>query len=208
MFLLQNYNLHLFFHRICKLLGITVLTDNVAGIKAYNKKKPSFSEAGEETDIAPAELLLGFDGLADEYTLTGVPVNASPHYELLKLIKEDKDISCCDYIKRETTGCLDGRFPIKADIPGHTSASKKTTASVAAENYKPPLVYLVNDSYYILDGKHRCAAAALSGTPVRCRLIPLEEIRAYSYHQKLYKKMQKNPDKYSRNLALLHSIYR
>ena len=179
--------------------------ENKYGIKDFNS--PSFV-LNEDSLIKiiklnPANVFLGFDGLKNQYTLIDKPISDSPHMELIRLINSGKDISKCDYIIREINGFLDHRnkqFLGERLINYHQEMNKRS------DRDRLPLVYKIDDRYYVLDGKHRFASSYLSGdNAVKCILISCKEVAEWKYLLKLYNVLKRKKG-YSKQLNHIDSI--
>ena len=205
-----NAYLVLFAHRICKFFGIQLFYQSSRGVKVLNRKEDNIIPSIDGTVNVDASIVRFFaDGLFDEYSLTGKSLLDSPHYNLLKGIIE-KDYSLCeDYVCREATGTLDGRFELIVNnntLEMHSSSTLKNLESLKLDKYKHPKVLCFEGSYYALDGKHRLAMAAYLKKNIDCDVIAVSDIINTDYIKNLYKKMSKHYSRYSRNLNLLNAL--
>lgn len=122
--------------------------------------------------LSANDLYLGVDLLCDDYTLLDCPLMQSPHYFLMKAIKEGKAISETDYIKRMKSGTLDAR--VGAYIKNYQKFYDKYAlreGDAESDNYPPVLIYQIGGKNYIYDGKHRAALLAYKERPIRCQLV-------------------------------------
>lgn len=199
---------HLWVHRFYKLIGVTRYKFTRYGVKAYNKKHvaaPS-KENSREIEVNPAEVKLGFDGLNNRYTLAGVPIVKSPHFELEKLLEAGQPTESCDYVKRERTGSLDGRPCLFVSGESRRAAFERSKKQLLDGKYTPPCVFQICSDIYAIDGKHRLAAAALLKKKIRCLCVKPEFILNDSYHKGLCDKMRKRAGDYSKNLELMERL--
>ena len=194
----------LLLHRICKLFHIHHYYENEYGIKEHNKVAFEMKGTSIERVINPNTVYLGFDGLKDVYSLIGIPINKSPHYELMKLLENDKDICNSEYVQREKLGCLDGRYEIKPS--NHVMTYKNAKQTIINKSYAPAIIYAINGKYYAFDGKHRLALCCLLGVPCKCKIIDYKILANDAHTQRLYQEMKKR-DGYSKNLHLLEYIF-
>lgn len=195
-------NKDLLMHRICKVLHTSLYFENNYGIKVYNKPVVPVPDSylGEEFYIDPNQTCLGFDGLKDKYSLVGRDLKMSPHFQMIKSLFCGEDISECEYIKRETNGYLDGRYGI---VPcDHKAAMETALNRINTGIYDPAIVYMIDDEWYILDGKHRLALCAVIDTKCKCRTLDTEFFKNDVYTYNLYMKM-KNKESYELNKRLL-----
>ena len=195
----------LLLHRICKLFHIHHYYENEYGIKEHNKEVFEMKENPVEQVIDPNTVYLGFDGLKDLYSLVGIPINKSPHYELMKLLENDKEICNSEYVQREKLGCLDGRYEIKPS--NHAMKYKKAKQSIVSKSYAPAIIYAIDGKYYAFDGKHRLALCCLLGISCKCVIMDCRVLANDVHTQRLHQEMKKR-DGYSKNLQLLEHIFK
>lgn len=193
-------------YKLYKVLGKSKLYETSYGIKVVNPVhfRGQVFEYKEVT-VNPTELYLGCDALNDDYTLVGKPISQSPHFELVKLLSEDKTIDDCEYIRRKEIGTLDGRDGValsSSEKERHYMDYARSKNSLLNNTYEQPILYKVDGKYYIYDGKHRAAMACLLGVSIRCKVL---EIYSYSrdiYSNLVYQQMKKSPARYSKNLSI------
>lgn len=192
-------------NKIMRTVGKTIYFENAYGIKAY--AKPQFilmkDVKYDLIDIVPSTIHLSFDALKDEYSHVGIPLSESPHVELVKTLKEKEDIRTTSYYKKEINGRLDGRYELPDSqmlIDTHIAASKKI-------NKRYPIIYKADNTYYVLDGKHRLATALIEKQPnIKCIEISPSVIAQDKYTLDILKRMRKKPEKYSRNIQHINSL--
>lgn len=136
------------------------------------------TDGNEIVMISPDELFLGFDYLKDDYTLLDTSIKKSPHYDMMKKLYEEKDISDCEYIKRWVSGTLDWRYGfIKPDnFDFFVKRFIQSKENIEKNTIKPVIIYSFCGKYYIYDGKHRAAMCAYNEMSVPCIVIDTEHI--------------------------------
>lgn len=180
-----------FIDKILRFINCNCYYENKYGIKDFASPSFVLNDNPLITIIYlnPADVFLSFDGLKDQYTLIERSISDSPHVELIRLINSGKDISECDYIKRETNGFLDHRdkqFFGGKIINYHLEKNKKNNRE------RLPIVYKLDDKYYVLDGKHRFASSYLSGDDsIKCKEVPCKLVSDWGYLRKLYSILKK-----------------
>ena len=170
--------------KICLRCGIIFTYFNQKGLKNVNMglvaqiKSPYVLEKKE---LSASELYLGPDFLTDRYSLIGTTIVDSPHREFVACFLENKSVEATDYAKRWSDGTLDWRrqMPVSVSIAEWKKVAKKRIQEVENNNYKPVLVYLHDEKYYIYDGKHRAALCAAFGKKVVCEVIPESYVMGY-----------------------------
>lgn len=195
----------IFLHRLFKLFGKTLYFTTSTGIKALNKPPIKVSLSNSKVIYIPTkQLYLGFDGLKDSKTLLDTNIKDSPHFEMMKLLSEDKSIKECNYIKREQEGSLDGRYDQIVNtqtLEKHYSSFRRTIS----KEYLP-IVYHINNKYYILDGKHRISKLSLQHEVIQCICIEHACLQHDKYTIDLHKICSKHKD-YSINFQHLNYIF-
>jgi len=192
-------------NKTMKLMGRTVYFETAYGIKAYSKPPFTITNQGNvrTTEINPSEVLLSFDGLKDAYTHVGMSIAESPHVELIKAIMAGEDITQTRYFKEEINGCLDGRYEHKYS---HSLVERLIAAS-KEEKKEKPIIYRIESSYYVLDGKHRLATAIVKGlSSIQCIEIQSTEISEHVYTKMILKKMLDKPNEYKKNIQHIESL--
>ena len=192
--------------KVCRFLNISFCYATRYGV---NESDPVFPAVGsqEERTLDPASLRLGLDYLKDEYTLLGTPVTESPHYALMRSLQEGRGYEDTEYCRRMLAGSLDERPPIVAYylnpsyFPG---CFARCVREIESDSYEPILVYRVDGAYYIHDGKHHAAVAALLGRPLRCRVANCETIYC-SLSRKLCRYVDRHRA-YARHKSFLNAL--
>lgn len=191
--------------KLMSFLRYSCFYENKYGIKDFASQSFKLSDHNKVAivELNPADVYLSFDGLKNQYTLIDKPISESPHVELIRLINMGEDISACDYVKRETNGFLDHRdkeFISEKIINYHLEKNKMCDIS------RQPIVYKLDNKYYVLDGKHRFASAFLSGEEsVKCKEVSCKEIAEWKYLCKLYS-IVKNKKVYSKQLDHIEKL--
>lgn len=195
--------------KLFNIFNITKIYENKVGIKMINSQlKNQKQYIINEIKLDKEDLYLGFDALKDSYTLCGVAIKDSPHYNFINTIKNGENIKSTDYYIRYSKGVLDGRK--KKNI--HNKDIKKfyefyniRKKEIENEIYKPIQVYKINDKYYIADGKHRAAFCAVMNKKIKCYEIT-DDFLKDSTRIWIYNKMCKNKELYSKNIRLFQDI--
>lgn len=199
------YQLYRYLNKIAKIMDISLLYNTKVGIKSLNQLMQSYeSNSLGELYLKPQELFLGFDALKDDYSLVDVSIDNAPHISLMKALEKKQDLRTTEYCKRYANGTLDSREKVVISNKTINEFEKKfeiRKKEVIEENYSPVQVYKLHGKYYIADGKHRAALCTVLGQSVKCKVISNDFLND-SFRQWIYRKMLKNPDNYSRNLAL------
>jgi hypothetical protein len=73
-------------------------------------------------------------------------------------------------------------------------------------SYEPVTVYYLKGKYYIADGKHRAALAALLRGYVKCEVISNDYL-CDSYTLWILKRMKKQENLYGKNISFLEMKY-
>lgn len=194
-----------FQRKVAKVLGVTFVYKSRKGIKAVNPiMQNSEHQILKRMKLQPKDLFLGVDFLKDQYTLCGVNIEQSPHYDFMKALNNGTDISNTDYYKRYSDGTLDSRIPtyinaIIRDI--FRKMFKKRKKEIEQDNLEPVTVYELDGKYYIADGKHRAALCALFKKEVPCVVISRDYL-IDSYRLWMLKKMKKNEKYYKKNIEI------
>ena len=76
---------------------------------------------------------------------------------------------------------------------------------IESGTYEPPLIYQVDQSYYVFDGKHRLALCCMMGIKCKCRVMLTNELSSDTHTISLYHEMKKRED-YKQNIAFLNRI--
>ena len=195
--------------KIAATLGFTAIKETKFGIKSINCILKNYNLQCSNIIYVDAEkLYLGFDALKDTYSLCGVNILNSPHYELMKTIEAGDDVSMSDYCKRCEKGALDGRSAIhmnRYEIERLKEFYKQRKTSILENSIGPAQVYKINGQYYLADGKHRAALAASLGLKIRCVEISSDFLKD-SYRMWIYRKMIEKKELYKLNILLIDKI--
>lgn len=189
-----------------KRINTTLYFKNRYGVKAYNKSqfKISINDSYSIIGINPEEIYLGFDALKNEYTYLDTRLPDSPHVDLIRHITNNEDIYHTRYVQDEIAGRLDGRYEL---VDNHMLVTRHYECAKTPTNKEYPIVYVLNQRYYVIDGKHRLSMAFLNKeTNVLCIIIPLQKIANHSYTIGIFNKMKKVGDCYSKNLEHLREM--
>ena len=160
--------------------------------------------------LADAEdLLIGFDGLKDKYTLLGKPITDSPHMQFVELLKNNQKILDSEYMHRLQSGTLDLRQRKKI------SASKmkefytyfyRNSADIDNGSNKPIRVVCIGEKLYIADGKHRAAMCGLENKAVKC--IDATKLIYDSFYMWIIRKMKTREKDYRIHLSFYDEALR
>lgn len=191
--------------KICMEHNIYILLKTRIGIKNLNmlpltRRYGSEAENDNPIFVTPSDLYLGPDYLKDKYTLLGKCILESPHYDFMRAINDNMDITQTEYYSRIVAGKLDGRHRQRKRNKMFFH-SKKQEAEVAIDNgiYAPVKIYKWKERYYIYDGKHRAALCALKNKNVKCILIkPIVGEDMSLVDKEIYRLMAEN-NQYSRH---------
>lgn len=161
---------------------------------------------GSIIEIPTDKLFLGPDYLNNQNTLLNCGISQSPHYEFVKTIMEDGDLSKTEYIQRFVSGRLDWRrgSTKPRDFSYFNRMYLLSQNEIQANDYEPVIVYSLNGVYYIFDGKHRAALCANLNIPVRCNIVGSEIANANVWHY-MFSIVKGKPD-FSRHTEF-HDIY-
>lgn len=192
--------------RACRWAGVSYVRHTRVGIKGVNQIISSdlfeFHRRSDPVSCSPQELLMGFDGLHDRYSMVGVPLAESAHVALMTALRAGTLDRDNDYLQRAATGTLDLRFPQRVN-PGFVEALRghfeDCRHAIAAGGTPEVKVFRFGGKYFIADGKHRAAVALVCGTDVD--VVDVTTALFDSYYMWLARRMAKRPRLYARNLA-------
>lgn len=196
---------------ICKKFDISILYQSKVGIKSTNQLISSdalkFFQTESRCNIDGKSLHIGFDGLKDEFTLINRKIMDSPHFELMDLLCNNKDIMESEYIKRTLSGTLDFRFRRKIDKQYldhiHEKFEQKLLL-IKLDEYEPVKVINVNGQYFIIDGKHTAALCSYLEIAPKC--VEIEYVTHDSFWMWIYRKMLKHKNSYKKNIEFYTKI--
>ena len=162
--------------------------------------------SGVIKEIVADKLFLGPDYLKDKYSLLNRPIAQSPHFDFVKAIKENGDLSSTDYIQRFVSGKLDWRrgSTMPRDFNYFEKMYFQSLGEIQSGDYNPVIIYSLGGKYYIYDGKHRAALCSLLGVPVKCMVVGNELANADLWYY-MFSIIKGNSD-YSRHTEY-HNMY-
>jgi len=199
------------FDLLSRRFDMSLLYENKYGLKCFNQLISSdlFKYYGSLPvfELSCEQLYIAFDGLNDRYTLIDTCILNSPHFDLVKCLKDNENIMSCSYVKRIQKGILDFRLSKKINNKyliylNNCFVGKKE--AIQNNNYEPVKIIKVFDKYYIADGKHTTATCALLRSPVRCTDCSM--LVFDSFYWWIYRKMLKNKNLYSRHIKYFELI--
>lgn len=194
--------------KVCRLLKKTVIYESKTGYKELNPKYPTEEiEKLEELCLEAHDLYLGIDFLKDEYSLIDCPISESPHYRLMKVLRDGEDWKSTEYVSRMLKGALDERYEILAFYLNEfyfPNCYHKRAAEIEANEASLVSVYQTNGRYYLHDGKHRAALCALMGMKVFCKVLPCEAVLRDFNHKKVEKVLKSR--KYTKHRMLFSAM--
>ena len=168
-------------NKICIVIKRSITYQTKYGIKVLNPFFPTVNSTESIKYIDPANLYLGVDFLKDKYTNLNTNLLNSPHFKLMLCLRNNESYFSTEYVNRMLLGCLDERPPIISYYNNHSyfeECYKKSLNEIVTSSYSPITVFKVRDNYYIHDGKHHAAVAAMLGKQVKC--LELNSIDVYN----------------------------
>ena len=201
-----SYKWKCFMRTICKTFGINLYYHTKYGFKTYRGKplKELNYDLRQAMFVSSDNLLLGLDGLYDEYTHVGIPIKDSPHYRLM-VACINRAFDNCDYLDLEKCGALDSRDRIQRSVEKHMISFEKSLKQIESGSYNPITYYVVDNQKYIHDGKHRAALCALLNRKVYAIEINPNSINS-DYIRALKKEISKNGRQYQKHRKIICSI--
>ena len=196
-------------------VDVAALYHTDVGVKARNQLVSSdllvypFLRGPARTELDPALLVLGIDGMKDEFTLLNTPLSESPHYALMMALEEGRELDRNPYVMRAQRGTLDLRpsHPASKAFIGRLQERFVETAR-SLESGATSIVRTVQleKTTYIADGKHRAALALLRNLPVVCEdTTPIYYDSFFAWMERV---MSSRPTDYSKHLALFDLVNR
>lgn len=164
--------------------------ENKNGFKVLNfpyfpSEKHKFSNYIINNNVLTTDLYLGIDFLNDKHTLLGTPLSKSPHFDFMKKMHLGEDWQHSEYIDKMINGTLDERNSIISYIENDTyflEVFNNRKEEMLREEYDPIIIYKVDSKYYIYDGKHRAALAAVLNKKIKCIIIePINVLNSMNY---------------------------
>lgn len=205
------WQFHRALNRLARIMKISLLYHTSKGVKYLNPLMRSIKLcASEPFVVEPDQLFIGFDALADQYTLVGENLLHSPHYGLMEALENGNDPRQTDYCKRYQNGTLDTRSPTpltKGVLENFAKTFQKRKQEILAGVCEPVQVYRIGEKLYLADGKHRAALCALLGQPIRCEEIGPDYLND-SFRRWMYDAMCRKASRYQCNISLFQQIDR
>lgn len=195
-------------NKIFKMFNQTQYYQSKYGIKAFNRvfDNQQVKLNIEYIECNPRDLLLGIDGLKDKYTNCGKTIIDSPHYRFMDELAQGINLKKSEYINLERIGALDGRDSFWRPNSYHKKLYKERSDKKNGNQGNLVSLYIVNNKYYISDGKHRVALMAyMNIEKITCMVIQFDN-STLQYFKILYRMMKANSSLYSLNLQLLEEI--
>ncbi len=195
-----------------KKVDISVVFRTRTGIKGFNNRfnRDPLRILDGHAKVDPALLFIGFDAMADAYTLLNTPILDSPHCDFMRRLLEKRDIEGSDYIRRMAMGALDERFatPIAPRrLRRFREKFELRKAELQQGKTHPATVYRVGDKLYLKDGKHRAALACLLGIPLPCRVADADFL-LQGTRARQSRAMRRDPDRYRASEAFIQEVMR
>ena len=194
--------------RLARRLNVSALYETSAGVKHVNPLfKDTMGEAyvsGTPRECAPGELRLGFDALRDSVTLLETPVSDSPHAGLMRALLHGESPAQTEYVARAKAGTLDWQRP--RWVPPRSLERLRQTLMEVQESADAPVVRVawLEDTGYVVDGKHRAAAAHVGGRSVMCETAT--GIFGDSYFRWIAAVMAERPESYESHLRFFERV--
>jgi hypothetical protein len=194
---------------IYRALDLAALRETRVGIKPVNQLLSSSSFeffASKETSYVPAnELYLGIDGMRDEYTLLGVQLSVSPHFDLMSRLQEGRSVEDSQYVRRMTAGTLDFRPARRSTGAAHLRDTFRMRAdAISAGNVSTVKVVRAMQVLTIIDGKHTAALLAALNRAVPC--MDVTPVMHDSYIAWIQRKMRRNSACYTKHLQFFAGL--
>ena len=190
---------------VCRRNDISILYSPTVGIKCVNQLIYSEMfrpfERAAPFDSRVEDLFIGFDGLKDSSTLLDVAITRSPHFEVINLLHEGKDVRSSEYVRRSINGTLDFRSA-RRSTPARIECLKRgfltTLDKVVSRDCDPIRVFDLQGKLYIVDGKHRASICSILGIEPQCVDVSLGVHD--SFYTWVIRKMKKNERQYEKHL--------
>ena len=197
--------------RVCKRLDISVLYESEAGIKCINNiashRLHRYFSSGGIQPVPVENLYMCMDRLKDSYTSLYANILDSPHFELMKILRDGGDIMSSAYVQRSVRGILDPRSPVRVDhhyIQFLRDTFENKINLIRAGTYTPVKVIVVSGQYFIGDGRHTAALCALEKITPKC--IDISPVVYDTFNWWCYRKMLKNRESYKKHIQFFESI--
>ena len=193
--------------------GISILYHGKYGVKSIHQMIASdhykyFQIKATET-LPANKLLIGIDGLKDRFTSLGKPIVESPHFQMMQLLNDNKDISNCDYIRTIKIGALDTRKPVR--VTNHFKDYLKNQfilkkQAVLSGRYEPAKIIRFGNQIHVIDGRHTAALCSLYAQDITCMDVTLAMYDSYFYW--MYQKMLQRKDQYGIHINFWKEFYK
>lgn len=196
--------------RLCEMAGVSITFPTRVGYKTLNRlhvhRVLSGFETGTQRGVAAESLRLGFDALADRYTLLGHPLSESPHVELITALERGTPPRDTEYARRLEAGTLSHGLPVAFDAKQVRREFAGREREIAAGMAQRVRTVMIEGSRYILDGKHRAAHSLRRAVPVDCvdcTPIIFESVFRYVY----YVRPSRRAERFTKHLDVLRPVY-
>jgi hypothetical protein len=203
--------LHRVLDRTCQRWSVSILYHQTVGIKCLNQLITSdlFEAYAVRAipEIAGDELLIGFDGLSDEYTLLNTPISESPHLSLMMALENGESLNASEYVRRTRAGILDFRAAHEAGplfLETVMDRFQSIRKKVEEGQHKPIKVLRIDRSMYIADGKHRAAICRMLG--IRPMVIDVTPVLFDSFFWWVRRKMLEKPERFRTHLNFFERL--
>jgi hypothetical protein len=156
----------------------------------------------------PGELRLANDGLKDAFTWLGAPLRDSPHYRLMLTLEAGGSVRGTEYALAQERGTLDFRRASRvslAECERMRARYRTLRTRIAAGNVPEVYVIRLNETLYILDGKHSAATALALQSPVFA--FDASPFARDSYFYWMYRVMSQTPSDFSKHLEYFGNIF-
>lgn len=194
-------------------LDFSLVYFSPVGIKYFN---PPISRSifdyfilGNKFELSIDRLLIGPDNLKDKYTLLGTPISKSPYIGLMQFLNTSRDIKNIEYLERVKKGTLDIRRARSVDnqyIRRLYNKFESKKSLIQKNTYVPIKCVLVDNEYYIADGKHTAALCEILDITPKC--VDVTPLMYDSWFLWLYNKMQKKPNEFRKHLVYFGKIFK
>jgi hypothetical protein len=194
--------------RLARRLNVAALYETSAGVKHVNPLfKDTMGEAyvsGAPQECDPGELRVGFDALRDPVTMLETPISDSPHAGLMRALLHGESPAETEYVARARAGTLDWQRP--RWVPPRSLEKFRQTLAKLQEGAEEPVLRVawLDGTGYVVDGKHRAAAAHVSGRKVMCETAT--GIFCDSYFQWIAAVMAGRPESYESHLRFFERV--
>jgi len=114
-----------------------------------------------------ADQIISFpDFLKDAHSILGQPIQAWPHYDLIKCLDHNQPLEDCDYVKRCRSGTLDFRIKMKISTESLRGKYREQIQRMErGETFQIKVCRAYDDQYVITDGHHTVAMMSYFNYP-------------------------------------------